>query len=216
MKSMTMRSLLLALALPAGAAAAPTSAPFGRAHAPQAATPGPLSSRELQAAVRRALSGYEPLDVDRELWRLSQLMGGHAAVADTLLQLLADAATPGLVRLRAIEALGYVPTAAGRAYLYHLTTEMSGGKDADMDFTLAAALRALGGFGATELNRIAPHLGHLSADVREAACFALRRVGTPKEVLPLLQARLGVEPDRGVKATLRTTIYSLRHAPPAP
>src|SRR3990167_3262407 len=79
----------------------------------------PIHSREMDATVRRALSGYEPINAPRELHSLAAEQGA-AAVSDALLRLLRDAATPGILRLSALEALAYAPTEAGRAYLYEV------------------------------------------------------------------------------------------------
>jgi hypothetical protein len=172
----------------------------------------PMEARAMDATVRRALSGYEPINAPRELRSLAAEQGA-AAVSDALLRLLRDAATPGILRLSALEALGYAPTEAGRAYLHEVLAQLGRPEVADDDrsFTLAAAVRALGSFSATEMPRLAAYLAHGNADVREAAALSLSRCGAPAaEVLPLLQKRLAAETDRGVRETLHTALQSLR------
>ena len=184
MKRTAMMFLLLGLGAPLLAQAGST-------------TPAAISTRELDASLRRALSGYEPVNAPRELRSLAAAQGAPA-VTEGLLRLLRDAATPGILRLSALEALGYAPTEAGRAYLYEVLGQLNSNRpevaDDDRAFTLAAALRALGSFSAAEMTRLVPYLGHGNADVREAAAASLVRCGAPAaEVLPLLHKRLGAE-----------------------
>lgn len=170
--------------------------------------PATLSAPELAAGLRRALSGYEPLEAARDVRALAQ-GSGAAAVTDALLRLIRDPQTPGILRLSAIEALGYAPAEAGRLYLHELVAKLGGAED-DRVFTLAAALRALGSFSEAELPRLSPYLQHRNADVRESAALGLSRCGAPPhELMPLLQKRLAVESDSGVKETLRSTLASL-------
>jgi hypothetical protein len=195
--------MFLALSLAAGS-------PAEAAPQPKPAT---LSTSELASSVRRALAGYEPLEAGRDVRALVE-GNGAAAVTDALLRLIRDPATPGILRLSAIEALGYAPTEAGRSYLHELVAKLGAAED-DRVFTLAAALRALGSFSATELSRLSPYLQHKNADVREAATLGLSRCGAPSsELLPLLQRRLAVESDSGVKETLRSTVASLSKTSP--
>lgn len=185
MKKTTMMLLLLA-----GCA---LFAPFSVSAAPA----------ELDVKVERALFAYEPLNLGRELVELGQ----NERVAQVLLRLAKDDATRGILRLRAIEALGYVPTEAGRSYLHELVATNANVDDSRV-YVLAAALRALSGYGAQEVSHISPALFHGSPDVREAAARALVRCGRADEVRPLLQRRLALESDKTVKETLRKAINS--------
>lgn len=176
---------------------------IGLARISQAASP------ELTASVKSLLSAYEPLDLDRTLPALAS----PAAISEVLLTLAREPGTDGptapLVRVRAIEALGYVPTADGLAYLRGRVAELSDAEDSRV-YQLAACLRALGHFGDAELGRIAPYLGHPSADVREAAALAMRSMPASR---PLLQRRLAIEPERGVQATLAQSLSALKPLP---
>lgn len=163
-----------------------------------------LSPRELTAAVQALLSAYEPLDIDRTL----PALGSPAAVAEVLLGLAREPGTApnaALVRVRAIEALGYVPTDSGLAYLHGLVAELGEATDSRV-YQLAAALRALGHFGDAELGRLGPYLGHPSADVREAAAMAMAAMPAART---LLQRRLAVESERGVQAVLQSSLKQL-------
>lgn len=192
--AMMFLTLSLAAATPAQAAPQPK--------------PATLSVTELAAGVRRALSGYEPLEAARDVRALVE-SNGATSVTDALLRLIRDPSTPGILRLSAIEALGYAPSEAGRVYLHELVAKLGGAED-DRVFTLAAALRALGSFSPAELTRLSPYLQHTNADVREAAALGLSRCGaSSSELVPLLQKRLAVESDSGVKETLRSTLVTL-------
>lgn len=188
-------SLLLLAAQPLWAAPVAPVAPVAAA-ASVTLTPG-----ELVAAVQALLSAYEPLDIDRTL----PALGSPAAVSEVLLGLARDPGTApnaGIVRVRAIEALGYVPTDAGRIYLHGLVAELGDATDSRV-YPLAAAVRALGHFGDGELGRLGPYLGHPSADVREAAAMAVAAMPAAR---PLLQRRLAVESERGVQAVLQSSL----------
>lgn len=168
------------------------------------ATANAKTPAQLEAAVRVLLEGYEPLDTEHGMAELGP------AAADVLLRTIQAASTPELVRLRAVEALGYVPTPAGQAYLRELVAKI-GTTDDERVFTLAAALRALGGFGASELPSVSLFLEHASPIVREAAAAGMARMRTDT-VLPALQRRLAVERDSGVKETLSNAISRLAAA----
>jgi hypothetical protein len=172
----------------------------------------PLTSQEIEAIVRRSLSGYEPLNAQRDLQALAA-QSSSAAVAGVLIHILRDTNPPGILRLSAIEALGYVPTLFGKGYLHNLVSQLADPAivDDDRSFTLAAAVRALGSFSVSEESRLLPYLQHGSADVREAAAQSLVRCGAPPdEVIPLLQKRLALESDRGVKAALLNAMAALQ------
>lgn len=167
--------------------------------APNAKTPA-----QLEASVRSLLEGYEPLDTEHGMAELG------APAAEVLLRLIRATSTPELVRLRAVEALGYVPTPAGQTYLRDLVAKI-GTADDERVFTLAAALRALGGFGPSELPSVSLFLEHQSPIVREAAAAGMAQMRTDT-VLPALQRRLAVERDSGVKETLNNAISRLAAA----
>lgn len=160
---------------------------------------------QLEAAVRTLIDGYEPLDVEHGIAQLG------APAADVLLRILRQPSTPELIRLRAIEALGYVPTPAGQDFLRETVAKI-GTTDDERVFTLAAALRALGGFGASELPSVSLFLEHTSPIVREAAAAGMAQMRADS-VLPALQRRLAVERDSGVKETLNNAISRLAAAP---
>jgi HEAT repeat protein len=196
----------IALSLPLVLSAVSDAAPrYKRLSRPTSPAATQRSTAELESAVRTLLSGYEPLDVEHGMAQL----GPQAA--DVLLRLIKDSATPVLVRLRALEALGYVPTPAGQAYLRDLVAQIGTVED-DRVFTLAAALRALGAFGVGELPAVSLFLNHSSADVREAAASSLSQM-KGDAALSALQQRLSVERDSGVKSTLTTAIRRIATAP---
>ncbi|MBL9005037.1 MAG: HEAT repeat domain-containing protein [Myxococcales bacterium] len=163
------------------------------------------NAAQLEATVRTLIDGYEPLDVEHGIAQLG------APAADVLLRIIRQANTPELIRLRAIEALGYVPTPAGQDFLRE-TVARIGTTDDERVFTLAAALRALGGFGASELPSVSLFLEHVSPIVREAAAAGMAQMRSDS-VLPALQRRLAVERDSGVKETLNNAISRLAAAP---
>ncbi len=163
------------------------------------------NAAQLEATVRTLIDGYEPLDVEHGIAQLG------APAADVLLRIIRQANTPELIRLRAIEALGYVPTPAGQDFLRETVAKI-GTTDDERVFTLAAALRALGGFGASELPSVSLFLEHASPIVREAAAAGMAQMRTDS-VLPALQRRLAVERDSGVKETLNNAISRLAAAP---
>jgi len=196
MNRTAMMFLVLGLSASGDAAAVPP---------PKPASP---AASDLSTSLRRALSGYEPLEAARDVRALAESHGA-AAVSDALLRLIRDPGTPGILRLSATEALGYAPTEAGRTYLHDLLTKL-GSADDDRVFTVAVALRALGSFNATEFSRLSPYLQHKNADVREAATQGLIRCGaSSSELSPLLQKQLAVESDSGVKETLRGALETL-------
>lgn len=174
-------------------------------HVARPAQPAARSAAEVEATVRTLLSGYEPLDVEHGLAQL----GPQAA--DVLLRLIKDRGTPVLLQLRAIEALGYVPTPAGQTYLRDLVAQIGTVED-ERVFTLAAALRALSAFGVGELPSIALFLNHRSADVRDAAAAGMAQMRSA-DVLPALQGRLAIERDSGVQSTINAAIRRVAALP---
>ncbi|MCS6912393.1 MAG: HEAT repeat domain-containing protein [Myxococcales bacterium] len=181
---MTSHSLSAALLLAVGLALPVSAAP-------------PEVPAELRAAVEALLMGYEPADPGPALRRL----GPQAA--DALVQLAQDPSVPPLRRLRAIEALGYVPTPSGLQFLRQLVAQRRDARDPVGIYELAAAARALGGHGASQVSELIPLLDHDSADVREGAAAALGAVRTlPLDARRALERRLQRERDGGVRATL--------------
>ncbi len=160
---------------------------------------------QVEAAVRTLIDGYEPLDVEHGIAQIGP------AAADVLLRIIREPSTPELIRLRAVEALGYAPTPAGQAFLRETVAKI-GTVDDERVFTLAAALRALGGFGASELPSVSLFLEHASPIVREAAAAGMSQMRTDT-VLPALQRRLAVERDSGVQETLKGAISRMAAAP---
>jgi HEAT repeat protein len=154
---------------------------------------------DLRAAVEALLVGYEPADPAPALRRI----GPQAAEA--LVQIAVDPAVSPLRRLRAIEALRHVPTPAGLAFLRRLVDQHRGSEESLAVFELAAAARALGGFGAEALPDLLPLLDHPGADVREGAVAALSQVRAP-EAARALGRRLAVERDPGVRSHLQATL----------
>ncbi len=153
------------------------------------------ANKDVRAAVMLLLSGYEPADPGAALRRLGP------AAADALLSIAKDPATSPIRRLRAIEALGHVPTPAGQAYLQEVLRTRQGATDSLSVFELAAAARALGGFGPAVIGDLVPLLEHQSADVREGTIAALSRLHT-EPASRVLRARLSVERDPGARAAL--------------
>ena len=156
-------------------------------------------SPDVRAAVEKLLSGYEPGDPAPALRRL----GPQAAEA--LLAIAADPAVSPIRRLRAIEALGHVPTPAGLAFLRKLIKEQQASQESLAVYQVAAAARALGGFGQETVADAVPLLDHPGADVREGAAAALAQVRTP-EAMGALTRRLRIERDPGVRAHLQAAV----------
>lgn len=208
MKRATLTALAALLPLLASAAFAPSAVAgprYKNLSRPRATTPAQKTPAQLEATVRSLIDGYEPLDVEHGIAQIG------APAAEVLLRIIAAPATPELIRLRAIEALGYAPTPAGQTYLRELVAKI-GVTDDERVFTLAAALRALGGFGASELPSVALFLEHISPIVREAAAAGMAQMRSDS-VLPALQKRLTIERDSGVKETLNNAISRLAAAP---
>jgi HEAT repeat protein len=156
--------------------------------------PGTSSSAAVRAQVEQLLSGYEPRDPGEALRRL----GPPAAAA--LLLIARDTSHP-LRHLRAIEALGHVPTPEALEFLRHILQHNRSAVDALPVYELAAAARALAGYGPQVERELVPLLAHQSADVREGAVFGLSRLGTEGAVRAL-RARLLIEKESGVRAAL--------------
>lgn len=156
----------------------------------------PAGAEDLRPAVERLLSGYEPADPGPALRRLGP------AAADALLALARDRSVMPIRRLRAIEALGHVPTPAGQVYLLQLVERQRGTRDSLAIFEVAAAARALGAFGPAALPALLSVADHRSADVREGVVASLGRLGT-QEASAILRRRQAVEKDSGVRAVLR-------------
>lgn len=175
--------LALALLLSGPAWAAPRQAPQTK-----------VAKSDPRAQVLALLSGYEQVNPSEALRRIPQ-------AADLLVAIAQDPAVSGLRRVRAIEALGHVPTAAGLSYLRAVVARTRGRGDGLSIYELSAATRALGGFGAPVTAELLPLLGHESPDVREGAAHALGKIGTP-EAKAALRDRIVVEKDSGVRATL--------------
>lgn len=205
MKRATLTALFALLPIWGSAVPEATAAPRYKHLSRPRSAPNAKTPAQLEAAVRTLLEGYEPLDVGHGMAELG------APAADVLLRLIQVPSTPELVRLRAVEALGYVPTPAGQAYLRETVAKI-GTVDDERVFTLAAALRALGGFGASELPSVSLFLEHGSPIVREAAAAGMAQMRSDT-VLPALQRRLAVERDSGVKETLSNAISRLAAAP---
>ncbi len=168
----------------------------GRALPEARSAVGVPQGRGLRTEVLALISGYEPGDPREALQRLGP------AAAEMLIALSQDPAVSGLRRVRAIEVLGYVPTDAGLAYLRGVVAQTRGRGDGSSIYQLAAASRALGGFGSQVSAELVPLLGHRSADVREGVAAALGRIGTP-EATAALRDRAQVERDSGVRAALK-------------
>lgn len=162
----------------------------------------------LRATVEEAIAGYEP----RPREALQRLDAQQATEA--LISLVGDPAVSPLRRLRAVEALGYVPTAAGLSYLRQVIAQRKGQQPGDAMgvYELAAAARALGGFGEAAVADAARLLGHESADVREGAVHALSRPGRKASpaAATALRRQLAVEKESGVRAALQTALTTRR------
>src|SRR5437870_5113431 len=106
-----MKQMLIAVAvavIQAGAPALSGAAPKGAPAVPRGVE---LSGARLHEVVEGLLMGYEPADPGEALRRIGP------AAADVLMQIAQNPQKPPLRRLRAIEALGQVPTAAGLVFL---------------------------------------------------------------------------------------------------
>lgn len=158
-----------------------------------------LSGLALDKAVSEALSGYEPLEMRGAIVQLGP------AAAEVLLRIARDTRFDGLIRLRAIEALGYLPNEASRSYLLLRLSTASRADDGEAMWT-AATLRALAGF--SDPQPLLPFLDHASVEVRESAAWSLRALGN-RAVLPELLRRLPGERDRAVHAALEDAVRAL-------
>lgn len=174
---------------------------------------GPVAAAPpLRQIVEEAIAGYEPRPKEA-LQRLDPQQATEALIA-----LAGDPAVSPLRRLRAVEALGYVPTPVGLAYLRQVVTQRQAERAADAAgvYELAAAARALGGFGEAAAADAARLLGHGSADVREGAVYALTRPGLKASPIATaaLRRQLAVEKESGVRAALSAAISAKRPVKP--
>jgi len=147
------------------------------------------------AQVRTMLSAFEG-GPSPEAW---EALGPETLVV--LEQLYDDEGQQPFVRLRAVQAAGHYPTEASRAFLKRVATQ-----EGQNDLLIRAALRTMArAFGHSALADIRPFLDHRATAVREGAVLALGALTTPR-ARALLEARLDVERNEAVKATLQRTL----------
>ncbi len=145
--------------------------------------------------VRNMLSAFED-GPSAETWRA---LGPETLVV--LEQLYDDEGQQPFVRLRAIQAAGHYPTEDSRAFLKRVAT-----REGQLDLHVRAAIRTMArAFGDSALADIRPFLTHRATAVREGAVLALGTIATPR-ARTLLRARLNVERNETVKATLQRTL----------
>ncbi len=159
------------------------------------------TARELE----RVLGGYEHAANADDVRRL----GAGADVA--LMNVAGDARWPRIRRVRAIAALRFVPSAAARDWLRALVsaTRATCTDAAECDaLELAAALSSLQVYDG-QAPLLLSFVAHVSADVRQAAAASLAGARA-LEAEPILRARLAVERDDGVRATLAHALTALR------
>jgi HEAT repeat protein len=125
-----------------------------------------------------------------------------------LVAIASDAGVTRLRRNRAISALGFVPSAAARAYLAAVLDEKGAAAEGADALDAAAALSALWPYGADALPLLTRFLAHASGDVRYAAAVALGRTALP-EAAAWLRARYLAERDASVRAAVARSLKQL-------
>lgn len=164
----------------------------------------------LSVLVLSATASADPPPVAQVRTMLSAFEGGPSAeqwqalgpeTLEVLEQLYDDAGQPPFVRLRAVQAAGHFPSEASRSFLKRVATA-----EGQNDLLIRAALRTMArAFGGATLADIRPFLSHREVTVREGAVLALGAIESPR-ARALLQARLDVERDATVQATLRRAL----------
>lgn len=141
------------------------------------------------------LSGFEDMPSDERL----RAMG--PATVGTLAALYNDASQPPYVRLRSVAAAGAFHTPAAHTFL-RAVVALPGQSDLFVREGLLSLGRA---FGEAATLEISPFLGRPESVVREAAVISLGRIHSPRAIAAL-RARLGVEPDRGIRRRLEASL----------
>jgi HEAT repeat protein len=181
------------------------------AAAPSLANPPRGAAEVRRDAVERLLAGYEPHGSVADLRRLGP------GVDDVLIEIAEDPRTQPLRRARALHALGWVPSVAGRDYLRATLRALAPPGRAPAGpaevMALSACARALGRFGADAAPDLLALVAHPAADVRQAAAAALGESGA-LAARPALEQRLAVEPHPAVRAALARALAVLDGAPP--
>lgn len=168
-------------------------------------TAAPLASADpvTRASVEAALSGFEgePAVATVRAW------GAEGERA--LLLIARDATLQGVVRVRALHALRAFAPDAG---VLRLLRETAAAPDGDL-FARRACFDALVE-GFDDVAEVARHLADPRADVRDGAAWTLSR--SPRaEARAALRARLAVETDPTVRATLAQALSPEPGAPVA-
>ena len=153
----------------------------------------PATAGELREQVLEQLSGMEdPPSVEA----LSALGEG---VSEELLQIAQDNSLSRTRRGRAVHALGYFPSDAGRSLL--VTT-----LDADDNYMARKAVYALGnGWGEAALVDLSRALAAEDARLREAAARAMGSIGSAP-VRQALNERLAVETETTVRDAITAAL----------
>jgi HEAT repeat protein len=148
-----------------------------------------------RATVEKLLGGYEPKATAADLQRLGE------GTDRVLIEIAADPRTPGVRKLRALYALGFVPTEAGRAHCMKVIRDEGGKRDGIEVLDVKACAMALGSFGPASRLDLVPLLAHPSSEVRLGAARGLEKAKS-FEAIDAIKRQLGAEPDEVVRDAL--------------
>jgi len=167
--------------------------------------PGLALATPSRAEVERLLSGYELPATAADFKRLGE------GTDRVLVDIAADPATHPARTLRALAALSFVPTTAGRDHCRRVIRD-EGSADAGLPvLQVAACAHTLGAFGPAMAPELEGLLSHPSAEVRQGAVRGIEASGAAASV-PVLKRQLAVEPDASVRQRLEQAVRTLAKA----
>jgi hypothetical protein len=153
----------------------------------------------LRGKVLVLLSGYEDAATESELRALGDGVGGE------LFAIAQDASVARSRRQGAVQALGWFPTDAHRAWLSALVADGSGDR-----YLRRSAVHALAnGWGDAALPELERALGDEDEQLRNQAARAMGRVGTPAATAAL-QKRLDVEQNAMVREAISASMRGVK------
>ena len=168
--------------------------------------PGQALADPSREVVEHLLAGYENAAQPEDFVRLG--IGADRV----LIAIARDPKTVPVRRVRALYALGHVPSRAGRELLSSMLRSLARHTEGLAVLELAACAEALGGSGPDAQGEIIPLLVHASDDVRMGAARGLARTRAPGAAR-LLRQRLSVERDAGVRGVVEDALVRLERDP---
>lgn len=163
----------------------------------------PANATELQLQLRKIFSGYEYVPTREDLLRLA----AEPALVPALWTLYGDAHAPLAARTQSLVSLRFFPSDQTRAWLEQVLA------DATTPNTVRRpAAKAYGhAFGAAAVPVLTQLLAHPDLHTRDSAARALGAIAVPASKVAL-EARLSIEPEPSVKATLVAQLAKLGSA----